>query len=201
MLKTLAFAAQIGAILAVASTHTHAGDVITDLTPWAEAGDSFPSGYAEVDIDPDILPITEVDEDQLYCLAEALYFEARNQTHIATVAVGNVIMNRVQSPDFPDTICGVVHQGPLDGSAITRHRCQFSYYCDGKSDVAPVNDTPGEVRAWQGSQLIAELIYRGLTLDVTNGSTYYHADYVDPFWNDVYELVALHGSHLFYKHY
>ncbi|MGB0426409.1 MAG: cell wall hydrolase, partial [Paracoccaceae bacterium] len=45
------------------------------------------------------------------CLTEALYFEARGETVKGQFAVAEVILNRVSSPSFPDTICGVINQG------------------------------------------------------------------------------------------
>ncbi len=64
------------------------------------------------------------------CLAEALYFEARGETVKGQVAVAEVILNRRDSGLFPDSVCGVVHQG--NGR---RNQCQFSYTCDGRPDA------------------------------------------------------------------
>jgi len=111
-----------------------------------------------------------------------------------------VIMNRVRSPDFPDAVCDVVHQGPLDGGPIELNRCQFSYYCDGKSDTPPLENIL-EITAWDFSHIIAELILYGESEDLTSGSTYYHATYVEPFWSKEYQEVAMLGDHIFYRHY
>jgi spore germination cell wall hydrolase CwlJ-like protein len=90
------------------------------------------------------LPDQTVDDwqtDQAYCLAENVYHEARNQPAAGQMAVMSVTMNRVKDPRFPNTICEVVREGPHrpswkgTGEMIpVRHRCQFSWYCDGKSD-------------------------------------------------------------------
>jgi len=141
----------------------------------------------------------QIDAAQHYCLNEAIYWEGRNQEIDGMVAIGNTILNRVASADFPDTVCGVVHQGPLDGSPITRHRCQFSYYCDGLSDARPMQNIL-EIQAWDWADVIAEGLLAGDIEDNTDGSTYYHANYVDPFWNDVYAHVATVDDHLFYTH-
>lgn len=141
----------------------------------------------------------EIDQREHYCLNEAIYWEGRNQDWEGKIAIASTIMNRVVSPDFPDSVCGVVHQGPLDGSPATLHRCQFSYYCDGRSD-APPEGNPLELRAWEYADIIAEGVLMGLIEDNTNGSTYYHAHYVDPFWNDSYAFNTTVDDHLFYTH-
>ena len=146
-----------------------------------------------------VTPVTvQIADDELFCLAQNIYFEGRNQDDRAMVAIGQVTINRQLSSSFPDTICDVVQQGPLDGSAMTRHRCQFSWYCDGKSDVVPVNQDYAEVKAWERAQAIAHYVFYVAEHDITAGSTYYHANYVEPFWVASMELVAEVGSHLFY---
>jgi spore germination cell wall hydrolase CwlJ-like protein len=144
-----------------------------------------------------------VDVAQQFCLAQNIYFEAREywSTNIqAMEAVGHVTMNRAASNDFPDTVCNVVYQGPLDGSAMTRHRCQFSWFCDGKSDRVPVNDNIIESRAWNVAQAVASRVIRNQVEDQTHGSTYYHASYVTPNWSTVYDRTTTIGKHHFYTH-
>lgn len=68
-------------------------------------------------------------EPQTQCLAQAIYFEARSEPLEGQLAVGQVVMNRVESNAYPDTTCEVVFQNER-----MRHRCQFSFACDGKSD-------------------------------------------------------------------
>jgi spore germination cell wall hydrolase CwlJ-like protein len=142
----------------------------------------------------------DLDPQELRCLAKNIYFEARNQDAMAMSAVANVTLNRVASPDFPDSVCEVVKQGPLDGSEIEKHRCQFSWYCDGKPDIVPISDDWPEVVAWEWSQLIAEMVLAGEAPDITEGSTYYHADYVEPHWAEEYTQITTVGRHAFYKH-
>ena len=84
-------------------------------------------------------------EDELYCLAQNIYFEAGNQPLAGKIAVANVTFNRVEDPQFPDTICGVVYQAKTrvnwKGDVVPiKHKCQFSWYCDGKPDV-PTDST------------------------------------------------------------
>ncbi|HTQ14945.1 MAG TPA: cell wall hydrolase [Rhizomicrobium sp.] len=116
------------------------------------------------------------------CLAEAMYFEARGQGTRGEEAVAEVIFNRMRDPNYPGTICGVVHQG-----------CQFSYVCQGRRRTH-------EAAAWADSRLLAAEImagYRPLG-DETGGATSYHADYVDPGWDGMVETGRV-GNHIFYR--
>ena len=80
----------------------------------------------------------------LTCLALNIYFEARNQPVMGQIGVSMVVLNRVNSTDYPDNVCDVIYQGKH--SKITgmpfRHKCQFSWYCDG------LTDTPKDVDAY-----------------------------------------------------
>ena len=129
-------------------------------------------------------------EAALMCLALNVYFEARNDSMVGQYAVAQVVMNRVQSSKFPNDVCSVVKQSRNDGT------CQFSWYCDGKSDK------PRETYAWAYAQMVAAdtLIGQGIDVtDMTQGATHYHANYVRPYWADKLEYTVTYGSHLFYK--
>ena len=129
-------------------------------------------------------------EAALMCLALNVYFEARNDSMAGQYAVAQVVMNRVQSSKFPNDVCSVVKQSRKDGT------CQFSWYCDGKSD------RPREPYAWAYAQMVAAdtLIGQGIDVtDMTQGATHYHANYVRPYWADKLEYTVTYGSHLFYK--
>ena len=133
-------------------------------------------------------------ENQIECLALNVYHEAKNQSLRGQIAVAMVTMNRVVSKQFPNNICDVVKQAKtLNGSPI-RNKCQFSFYCDGKSDV------PRDVEAWLIAQEIAKgVLYNWLDQeDMTMGAMWYHADYVDPWWNKAFVQVASIGNHIFY---
>lgn len=160
------------------------------------------AGKAEplrMEVTPTTIEFVELDAAEHHCMTEAIYWEARNQDIAGKIAVGNVILNRVASNRFPDTVCGVVHQGPMDGSPISLHRCQFSYYCDGRSDEAPTENIL-EIEAWDFASIVAEALMYGEVEDNTLGSTHYHADYVSPFWNEIYTEVAVVDDHIFYVH-
>lgn len=152
---------------------------------------------------PQARPAREVQpfsDAEMQCLAENIFFEARNQDTLGQMAVAWVTLNRMTSDKYPDTICGVVKQGPMDGSPITRNRCQFSWFCDGKSDNIPSNVVAQ--RAWEDVQLVAEVVSYDFLRSVPSpvgDAIMYHADYVNPYWKSSYVQVATVGEHLFYN--
>lgn len=83
---------------------------------------------------------------ELRCLALNISFEARSEPDLGKIAVSHVVMTRVESKLFPDTICKVVKQG----GETRRHRCQFSWWCDGRSDL------PRDTTAWRQSRALAQ---------------------------------------------
>jgi spore germination cell wall hydrolase CwlJ-like protein len=122
------------------------------------------------------------------CLARAVYFESRSESDLGQLAVAKVILNRVKSPDYPKSICGVVYQG-----SGTRNSCQFSFACDGLPD--DVNQ-PG---AWTHAKAIAQRAISGDPAIAMMGSaTNYHADYVKPKWAKTMRRLARIGRHIFY---
>lgn len=129
----------------------------------------------------------------LLCLATAVYFEARGEPTVGQVAVAAVVMNRVEDRRFPNDVCSVVKQGPLYRSgAPVRHKCQFSFYCDGKSDK--MRDRAAKRRATR----LSELVLSRTVMDPTEGSTFYHADYVLPSWASTKSRVVQINKHVFY---
>ena len=131
----------------------------------------------------------------IMCLALNIYFEARDQDIVGQVAVAEVVMNRVEDPRYPDDICKVVMQGPVYAKTAfpVRHKCQFSWYCDGKSDRAKDK----EAFAW--AYLIAQLVTKANYPPVTKGATHYHADYIFPDWAETKSLTTVIGNHAFYR--
>ena len=132
-----------------------------------------------------------VDEKQVSCLADNVYFEARNQGTAGWSAVIAVTLNRVDDIRFPDTVCEVVKQGPH------RPSCQFSWYCDGKADTIHSDDELVYKR-------ISDMAYIALLdnvtlLDITDGATHYHADYVRPAWAKTKTKTVEIGDHIFYR--
>ena len=134
------------------------------------------------------------------CLADNVYHEARGQGAAGQIAVIFVTLNRVADSRYPNSICDVVKQGPHkpswtgSGEMIpVRHKCQFSWYCDGKSDE-PVDST-----TWLLSLHIARNVIQSNYGDITEGSTHYHATSVHPYWADSLTEVVTIDQHKFYK--
>jgi len=136
-----------------------------------------------------------------HCMAEAIYFEAGNQPLVGKIAVAAVILNRVYSMDYPDSICEVVHQGPVRESwkkngvfYPIKNKCQFSYYCDGRSDKPKFGPT------WEDCLMVAEWALQDeWFIDHVEGATHYHASYVHPNWADHMQRVVQIQDHVFYK--
>jgi len=122
------------------------------------------------------------------CLSEALYFEARGESVKGQFAVAEVIMNRVKSAKYPNTVCGVINQG-----TGRKFACQFTYTCDGKKEII------GEPRAWTSVGKIAKLTLQGNLPALTAGATHYHTKSVRPNWARVYPRTATIGFHHFYR--
>jgi spore germination cell wall hydrolase CwlJ-like protein len=130
----------------------------------------------------------EFEERERRCLATAIYFEARGEPERGQIAVGQVILNRVRSPIFPETICGVVYQGQMHKG------CQFSFTCDGHTD------NPKDNAQWSLAQDLAKKIMEGEEwLPEVGYSTYYHANYVSPRWAHSMSKIDSIGRHIFYK--
>lgn len=129
-------------------------------------------------------------EKDLNCLALNIYREAGNEPFEGKVGVAQVTLNRTQSPDFPSTVCGVVYQ---KNKFIGKVVCQFSWYCDSKVRVRPVNN-----ESYEESYKVAKMVYvEGFKLEKLKDAMYYHADYVNPQWGK--EKITKIGRHIFYK--
>ena len=144
----------------------------------------------------------EVDLKSVECLAMNMYHEARNQGTAGQLAVTAVVLNRVKDNRFPNTICGVVKQGPIrpswkrNGTFFPiKNRCQFSWWCDGKSDK------PYNTKQYNYFKNISWIfLSKELDLiDITDGATFYHADYVTPSWAKSKIRTVEIEDHIFYK--
>ena len=117
--------------------------------------------------------------DSLHCLTEALYFEARGEGRSGQRAVAEVILNRVDSRTFPNSVCGVVHQ-----------RGQFTY-----NKNARIREKGTFARV----QKVAMAALSGQPRTLTNGATYFHTGRVKPSWSRRFERTTRIGSHIFYR--
>lgn len=125
---------------------------------------------------------------QWRCLAEALYFEARGETAEGLFAVGEVILNRVDSGNYPNSLCSVINQG-----TGRKYACQFTYTCDGNPER--INEPQAFARVGK----VARLLIDGAPRSLTDGATHYHTKAVSPSWARRYPRTAAIGSHLFYR--
>jgi spore germination cell wall hydrolase CwlJ-like protein len=123
------------------------------------------------------------------CLARAVYFEARSESMVGQLAVATVILNRAKAANYPSSICGVVYQG-----ASRLNACQFSFACDGQSDL------PKYGRAWEAALAVAKMAFSDdRQLQIVAAATHYHADYVDPSWSRSLHRLTKIGRHIFYS--
>ena len=174
-------------------------------------GDVEPKPNLEPEVKEELpTPINVFDVDEARCLAENIYHEARNQGTAGWLAVAAVTLNRVTDRRFPNTICEVVFQAETTESWRTkskdvpdieriyypvRHRCQFSWYCDGKPD--DINQLGIYMDIMQFSKIL--LTSRVMMFDITDGATFYHADYVMPSWAKSKIKTIEIGDHIFYR--
>jgi len=150
---------------------------------------------------------------EIYCLAKNVFFEASIDSNAGMAAVADVTLNRVKDNRYPNSVCDVVHQAVMKESWKTkqhpelddserkyipaRNKCQFSWFCDGKSDDIPIGS-----ENWVKAQMISwEMVSDGKFRGITEGSTHYHATYVNPSWNKMknLDLVGRIGLHIFYR--
>jgi hypothetical protein len=195
-----------GAVIPVASVPPTDQDIGSAVLPTAGYAALFDANYEVDGFRPDPYDIAyrpseealkfrykgetqaEFEERERHCLATAIYFEARGEPLKGQIAVSQVILNRVRSPKFPQTICGVVYQGQY------RKGCQFSFTCDGQSD------TPRDKALWARAQELSKSFMAGEHwLPEVGYSTFYHADYVRPRWSYRMNKIDKIGRHIFYK--
>jgi spore germination cell wall hydrolase CwlJ-like protein len=140
------------------------------------------------------------EKSELLCLSLNVYHESRSDNLAGRISVADVVLNRVDSTLFPNTVCGVVHQAKTrvnwKGNVVpVRGMCHFSWYCDGMSDE------PLEEDAWEDAQIVAELALNGGWRGISEGATHYHATYVEPNWINDRGMVPVGriGEHKFYR--
>ena len=126
-------------------------------------------------------------ETEHECMALALYWEARGEDDEGMTAVGWTILNRVDSPDFPATPCGVVYEGG------EQPPCQFSWWCDGKSD------RPRDDHHWMRARIIASSLLTSPSADPTGGALFFHAAAYTVHWAATRTHTVTIGNHHFYR--
>jgi spore germination cell wall hydrolase CwlJ-like protein len=134
-------------------------------------------------------PTSKYSEKELWCLATAIYFEARGEAYRGQVAVAQVVLNRTKHKLYPNSICGVVFQNQQK-----RNACQFSFACDGQPE------TVTDRKSWTQAEEIAKKVSSGeLYLAEVSNATHYHANYVYPDWAPRMKKIVKIGLHVFYR--
>lgn len=139
----------------------------------AEAADPAPEAVAEREAAPPVSPT------ELACMTKVILYEAGSEVRDGQIAVAQVVMNRVKSPRFPNSVCGVIHQ-----------RGQFSSI---RSFRHPRN------ARWQRAEAIARDVIEGDHAPVVGRALYFHAARVRPAYVASRTKVGRVGNHLFYR--
>lgn len=133
---------------------------------------------------------------EVKCLADNIYFEARSEPREGKLAVAHVTLNRVMSPGFPSTICGVVQQQ-------NRNVCQFSWWCDNKLRMTAIRETIQKRELYNEIRQIALEMVLSMhdRVDITHGALFYHAEYVSRRSLGSMRLTqtTIIGRHIFYR--
>lgn len=135
------------------------------------------------------LPEEQLSPSELECMALNIYWEASRGNELDLRAVAHVTVNRASDPAFPTSVCDVVTQGgerPL-------HTCQFSWWCDGRSDQ------PTDMAAWRRALGIAERVLTGQDDDPTDVALFFHNSSVSPSWSSRLQRTIRIGDHIFYR--
>jgi len=135
-----------------------------------------------------LMSMPQVADEQTRCLQEAIYHESRGEVIYGQFAVAEVILNRVDLPNYPNSVCDVVYQ-----NAHRRNACQFSYACNGRSTAM------SEPRARRLAGAIAQVMIQGAPRELTDGATHFHTTGVRPRWSRTFARTAQFGTHLFYR--
>ena len=159
---------------------------------------------------PSITTSADEESPEFICLVENIYFESKGESMRGKIAVGVVTLNRLKDSRYPKTICEVVKQGPVRESWKTRqdstlaadqrlynpirHRCQFSWWCDGYKERIKYDEN------WIDSVRAAKSALTGKYDDLVGEATHYHAVYVTPEWANRLKFIVQIDNHKFYEY-
>lgn len=115
------------------------------------------------------------------CMAHNLHHEARGESARGLRAIANVVLNRKKAPNFPDTICGVIHQ-----------KSQFSWVGKKYIDFSRI-DT-------RIKKIAYEAVVNNSLHDNTGGALFFKTITSNSTWNyqKLIKTVII-GNHVFYK--
>lgn len=168
--------------------------ILASINDIGEAVIEFRNEVIEMMVLPTVRVPNNVSKREVECLAQNIYFEAKNEPYEGQLAVAQVTVNRVEHPEYPKTVCAVVWQQNRDRHT-GRKVAQFSWTLDGKPDV------PKSKTAYEQAYAVAEevLIYGAQSAIVGTEALFYHANYVRPRWARKMERIAKIGNHIFYQ--
>lgn len=135
--------------------------------------------------------LNKVDQQNLECLALNVYFEARGEPLAGRYAVAEVTMNRVASPRYPDSVCGVVYEKNWD--ALRKRYVSAFSWTEFKTRPGPTGEE------WDRARRIADEVFHGRSDPKLAGALHYHADYIRPSWARKRTPIARIGNHVFYR--
>lgn len=154
-------------------------------------GSKTPPSRSEIITKTEVQAVDPVGEkpmdDAITCLSRTIYWEAKNEGAANMEAIASVVMNRLGHKGFPTTICGVVKEGHEKGA------CQFSWWCDGRSDDAEEN------KHYEIAKEIARKALNRELPDRTSGAMYFRQRKASPDWSAEYIKTVEIGEHIFYK--
>jgi spore germination cell wall hydrolase CwlJ-like protein len=150
----------------------------------------YPAPPADIAAAPFVPPAQDAEDAgrALDCLTAAVYYEARSQSVDGQRAVAQVVLNRVRSPAFPASVCGVVYQGSHLSTG-----CQFSFTCDGSLLGRR------EPAAWERAAEVAREALAGNVYTPVGTATFYHTTAISPWWAPSLTPVTTIGAHIFYR--
>jgi spore germination cell wall hydrolase CwlJ-like protein len=129
-------------------------------------------------------------QKEINCLAQNIYFEANSEPEAGKVAVAQVTVNRANHPNYPNTICKVVHQKSKVANAVV---CQFSWACSKK-----VNSKMNAADYLVAQQIAEQVLTDNRRNPVLSSALFFHSVTVSPKWK--LSRVATIGNHVFYKY-
>jgi len=135
--------------------------------------------------------VPEPDPEDLRCLQQNIYYEARGEGEKGMQAVAEVTINRAKDPRYPKTVCGVVTQK-------AKGVCQFSWVCDRKTRGRPAPKREGDLIAWETAGKIARQVFTGTIDTLVGNATHFHTTGVRPSWAKRIERIVKIGAHIFY---
>lgn len=121
--------------------------------------------------------------EEMRCLAGAVYFEARGEPLAGQLAVAQVIINRSEDGRFPRSYCGVVAQPG-----------QFSFMRGSRMPAVREGTA-----AWDRAVAVAQIADKGLWESEAGNAVFFHARYVNPGWSRTKTRLAQIDTHIFYR--